>query len=141
MISNFQKMIAYKDLEKMVCYLERMKNSEGGLKHKLRQIQTQSEDVKMRDKPRMMYVSDNNLSKYEVSHKRRWFLWEWVLKMNCEKTTHNRALTEKLTVPQLVRNPSSVQCKPLLVYSCDLVNGAYPEPENSFKNSYIYAPA
>jgi hypothetical protein len=64
-------MIAYKDLEKMVCYLERMKNSEGGLKYKLRQIQRQSEDVKMRDKPRMMYVSDNNLSKYEVSHKRR----------------------------------------------------------------------
>ena len=65
MILNFQKMIAYKDLVRMECYLERMKDSKGGLEHKPRQ----SQDSKMRDKPRTMYVSDNNLSKYEVSNK------------------------------------------------------------------------
>jgi hypothetical protein len=68
MILNFQKIIAYKDLAKMECYLERMKDSAGGLEHRLRQIQTQSHASKMRDKPRIMYVSDNNLSKYEVSN-------------------------------------------------------------------------
>jgi len=67
MILNFQKMIAYKDLVRMECYLEGMKDSKGGLKHKPRQ----SHASKKRDKPRTMYVSDNNLSKYEVSNKLR----------------------------------------------------------------------
>ena len=65
MILNFQKMIAYKDLVRMECYLEGMKDSKGGLEHKPRQSQAS----KLRDKPRIMYVSDNNLSKYEVSNK------------------------------------------------------------------------
>ena len=58
-------MIAYKDLVRMECYLEGMKDSKVGLKHKPRQ----SHSSKMRDRPRIMYVSDNNLSKYEVSNK------------------------------------------------------------------------
>ena len=58
-------MIAYKDLVRMECYLERTKDSKGGLEHKLRQ----SQDSRMRDKPRIMYVSEHNLSKYEVSTK------------------------------------------------------------------------
>ena len=62
---NFQKMIAYKDLVRMECYLERTKDSKGGLERKPRQ----SHASKMRDRPRIMYVSDNNLSKYEVSNK------------------------------------------------------------------------
>lgn len=61
MILNLQKMIAYKDLEKSQCYLERMKDSESGPK-----IQSQSQSSKMRDEPRTMYVPDNSLSKYEV---------------------------------------------------------------------------
>jgi len=58
-------MIAYKDLVRTECYLEEMNDSKGGPKHKPRQ----SHASKMRDKPRIMYVSDNNLSKYEVSKK------------------------------------------------------------------------
>lgn len=73
MILNLQKMIAYKDMEKSQCYLERMKDPESGLKHKLRQIQSQSQSSKMRDEPRTMYVPDNSLSKYEVSMRRKKF--------------------------------------------------------------------
>jgi hypothetical protein len=58
-------MIAYKDLVRMECYLEQMKDSKGGLEHKPRQ----SQFSKMREKPRIMYVSDNSLSKYEVSNR------------------------------------------------------------------------
>jgi hypothetical protein len=65
MILNFQKMMAYKDLVRMECYLERMKESKGRLEQKPKQSQAS----KMRHKPRIMYVSENNLSKYEVRSK------------------------------------------------------------------------
>jgi hypothetical protein len=74
MILNLQKMIAYKDLEKSQCYLERMKDSESGVKHNIK-IQSRSQSSKMRDEPRTMYVPDNNLSKYEVSMRRMQFQW------------------------------------------------------------------
>jgi hypothetical protein len=73
-------MIAYKDLEKSQCYLERMKDSENGLKHKLRQIQSQGQSSKMRDEPRTMYVPDKSLSKYEVSMRRMKFQWRGELR-------------------------------------------------------------
>jgi hypothetical protein len=59
-------MTAYKDLEESQCYLERMKGLDGGVKHHMRQVQPH----KLRDKARTVYVSDNNLSKYEVSKRR-----------------------------------------------------------------------
>jgi hypothetical protein len=64
-------MIAYKDPENSQCYLERMKGSESGLRHKLRRIQS----PEMRDEPRTMYVPENILSKYEVSMRRMQFQW------------------------------------------------------------------
>ena len=77
----------------MECYLERMKDSKGGLEHKPRQ----SQDSKMRDKPRTMYVSDNNLSKYEVSNKLMWFPAEESLKISCKgNIPHSRVLAQEI---------------------------------------------
>ncbi|KDR17913.1 hypothetical protein L798_08220 [Zootermopsis nevadensis] len=60
------KITAYKDLEKSLCYLERIKDTDGRIKHQMRQFRPQRQSYRMRDKPRTMYVSDKNLSKYEV---------------------------------------------------------------------------
>jgi len=112
MILNFQKMIAYKDLVRMECYLERMKNSKGGLEHKPKQSQA----PKTRDKPRTMYVSDSNLSKYEVSNKFMSFPAEEILKISCEgKIPHSIFLAQKLTSLNWLRNLPLIDSKHLLL--------------------------
>ena len=66
-ITLFQRMVAYKDFENSQCFLERMKPTDGDIKYRIRQLQAQSESSNMRDSMKTMYVSNKNLSKYEVS--------------------------------------------------------------------------
>jgi hypothetical protein len=95
-------MIAYKDLETSQCYLERMKDSEPGLKYHLRQFQSRTQPSKMRDKPRTMYISDNNLSKFEVSVKCILFLEGRWLKISYQKLTPwSTVFLEKLIVTEV----------------------------------------
>ncbi|KAJ9599913.1 hypothetical protein L9F63_009741, partial [Diploptera punctata] len=60
------RMVAYKDLENSLCFLEKMKSTDGDIKYRLLQLQSQSPFSSLRDTTKTMYVSDKNLTKYEV---------------------------------------------------------------------------
>jgi hypothetical protein len=83
----------------------------------------------MRDNPRILYVSDNNLSKYEVSNKFVWFLEGEVLKIRFkEKIPHAEFFLRSKLPFNWSRNSPLVESKNLLLCSWEPASGPCPEP-------------